>query len=119
LPISFEDIILAVEILHFLALRDKRADAGLRIEAGDARAPRAAAFGERALRAEFDFEFAREILPLELLVLADIGGDHLPDLLGAEQLAEPFAVDPRIVAGDRQLLGARVADRVDQPLGNA
>src|SRR3546814_9370771 len=70
---AFEDIILSVEALHFLALGDERADAGLGIEAGDARTARAAAFGERALRAEFDLELARQILPFDLLILADIG----------------------------------------------
>src|SRR3546814_7557911 len=79
----------------------------------------AAAFGERALRAEFDLELARQILPFELLILADIGGDHFLDLLGAEQLAEALAVDAGIVAGDGEVLYAGVADRVDQPLGDA
>jgi hypothetical protein len=39
-----------------------------------------------------------EILPLELLVLADIGRDHLLDLPGAKQLADAFVVDARVVA---------------------
>src|SRR3546814_1626708 len=60
-----------------------------------------------------------QILPLELLVLADIGGDHLPDLPGAEQLAQPLAVDAGVVARDGEVLDPRIADRVDQPLGNA
>src|SRR3546814_19155079 len=51
---AFEDIILSVEILHFLAPGNEGADAGLRIEARYARAARTAAFGERALRPEFD-----------------------------------------------------------------
>src|SRR3546814_6066859 len=60
-----------------------------------------------------------QILPLELLVLADIGGDHLPDLPGAEQLAQPLAVDAGVVARDGEVLDPRIADRVDQPLGTA
>src|SRR5690606_20361219 len=96
-----------------------RADAGPGIEARNARAAGAAAFGERALRTEFDLQFARQILPFELLVLADIGGDHLPDLPRAEQLAEPFAVDAGVVARDGEVPDPRIADRVDQPFGDA
>ena len=95
------------------------ADAGLGVEAGDARAARPHPLGERALRAEFDLELAGQILPLELLVLADVGGDHLLHLPRAQQLAEPLIVDAGIVRGDGQILDARCDDRVDQPLGNA
>src|SRR5690606_13517456 len=82
-----KDIGLPVELLVLLAIGDDRADAGPRVEAGDAGAAGAAALGERALRAEFHLELAGEILPLELLVLADIGGDHLLHLARAQQLA--------------------------------
>jgi hypothetical protein len=58
-------------------------------------------------------------LPLELLVLTDIGSDHLADLAGAQQLAEPLIVDAGIVGDDGQVLDPAVADGVDQPLGNA
>src|SRR3546814_5762894 len=71
---ALQDIILSIEILDFLAFGDRGADPGLGIESGNARAPCAAALGERALRTEFDLQFAGQILPLELLVLADIGG---------------------------------------------
>src|SRR3546814_268385 len=53
------------------------------------------------------------------LPISDIRGDHLADLPGAEQLAQPFAVDAGIVAGDGKLFDPRIADRVDQPVGNA
>src|SRR3546814_798706 len=112
---ALQDIILSIEILDFLAFGDRGADPGRGIESGNARAPGAAALGERALRTEFDLQFAGQILPLELLVLADIGGDHLPDLPGAEQLAQPLAVDAGVVARDGEVLDPRIADRVDQP----
>ncbi len=114
-----QDVVLTPEALHFLALGHLRADAGLGVEAGDARPARAAALGERPLRAELDLQLARQILALELLVLADVARDHLGDLPRAEQLAEPFAVDPGIVRRDRQPRRPCVADRVDQPLGDA
>ena len=76
-------------------------------------------FGQRALGGEFDLELACKILALELLVLADIAGDHLPDLARAQQFADPFVVDPGVVAGEREILHPRIAHRVEQPFGNA
>jgi hypothetical protein len=58
-------------------------------------------------------------LPLELLILADVGRDHLLDLPRAQQLAEPFIVDPGIVRGDGEVLDPARLDRVDQPLGDS
>src|SRR3569623_1421841 len=51
---AFEDVILTVEAPDFLAFRDLRADPGPGVETGNPRPARAAAFGERALRAELD-----------------------------------------------------------------
>jgi hypothetical protein len=87
----FEHIGLAVELLRLLALGDERAGARLGVEAGNAPA-RAHPLGQRALRREIQ-QLAREILPLELLVLADIGGVHLTHLLRAQQLADALIVD--------------------------
>src|SRR5689334_18468817 len=50
---ALEDIFLAIELLDLLTLGDLRTDAGLGVEAGDARATRAHALGQRALRTEF------------------------------------------------------------------
>ena len=121
---AFEDVILFVaigprEALDLLALGHLRADAGLRIEAGNARAARAHSLGKRALGTKFDLELARKKLTLELLVLADIGADHLRHLLGAQQHADAFIVDSGIVAGEGQVLDARIADRDQQAFGNA
>src|SRR3546814_2716542 len=100
------DVGLAVELLMLLALGDDRSHAGLCIEARNACPARTAALGERPLGAEFDLELARQILPLELLVLADIGGNHLFHLPRAQQLAEPLIVDAGIVGGDDEILDA-------------
>src|SRR5688572_19623186 len=103
---ALEDVLFrsiwAVERFRFLALGDLGADAGLGVESGNARAARAHPLGERALRAEFDLELPGEVLALELLVLADVGADHLLDLLGAQQLADAFVVDAGVVAGKRE-----------------
>src|SRR5690606_36241322 len=116
---GLEDIGLAVEDLALFALGHERADAGLGVEAGDAGAPCPAALGQRALRIEFEFELAGEILAGEFLVLPDIGTDHLPDLPGLQQQAEAPAVDAGIVGDDGKILRPAVAEGDDEVLGNA
>jgi hypothetical protein len=102
-----------------LAFGDDGADAGLRVEAGDAGAARAHPLGKGALRVELELELAREVLAHELGVLADVGGDHLPDLPGLQQDAEAEVVDAGVVRGDGEVLHPCVADRGDQQLGDA
>ena len=116
---ALHDVLLAVELALFLALGDVGAGAGAGEEGRDARAAGADAFGERALRIEFDLEFAREILLGEQLVLAHVGRDHLLDLLGLQQQAEPRAVDACIVGDDGEVLHPGIADRRNQHLGDA
>ena len=116
---ALHDVFLAVELLHFLAFGDQRADAGLGVEGRDAGAAGADALGQRSLRIEFEFQLAGEILLGEQLVLADIGRDHLLDLPRLQQAAEPDAVDPGIVGDHGQVLHAGIADRVRQGLGDA
>src|SRR6185312_10840072 len=116
---ALHQIFLAVELAHFLAFGNQRADAGLGEEGGNAGPSRTDALGERALRIELEFQFARQELLGEQLVLADIGGDHLPDLPCLEQPRETDAVDAGIVRHHREALHAGVADRIRQGLGDA
>ena len=109
---ALHHVFLAVELLHFLALGDQRADAGLGVEGRDAGAAGADALGQRALRVEFQLQLAGEELLREQLVLADIGRDHLLDLPRLQKQAQPDAVDAGIVGDDGQILDAGVADRV-------
>ena len=69
------------------------------------------------MRAEFDFELTCQILPLELLVLADIGGDHFLDLLSTEQLADTLVIDPGVIRYKCQTGNTAVANRIQQALG--
>ena len=80
---------------------------------------RAHALGQGALRVEFEFQLARQVLAHELGVLADVGGQHLADLAGVEQLAQPEAVDAAVVRGNGDVLHAAVDQSVDQKLRNA
>ncbi len=61
------------------------------------------------------FEFARQVLAFELLVLANVAGHHLFDLPGAQQLADPLAINPGVVRNKGQILDPRIADRIEQP----
>ena len=105
--------VLAAEALHFLALGDLGADAGPGVEPRNAGAARAHPLGERALGAELDFELAGEILPLELLVLADVGRDHLLHLSRPQQLADALIVDPGLVRREGEVLDPAGDDRVE------
>jgi hypothetical protein len=71
--------------------------------------------GQRALRGEVDLDLALQVLLGEELVLAHVGGDHPADLLGLQQDAEAEAVGAHVVGDDRQVAGAGVAQRVDEP----
>jgi hypothetical protein len=71
------------------------------------------------LRVELDLQFTGEVLLGEQLVLADIGRDHLPDLLRLDQDAEANAVDPRTVGHHGEIADPRLADGQNQALRNA
>ena len=91
-----------------------------RVESGDARSASPTPFGQGALRRELHLDLAAQIHALEGLVLADVAGDHLLDLLAREQQAQPGAVDARVVgdggeAGD----GGRGVDLVDEGVRDA
>src|SRR5262249_43232905 len=103
----------------FLALGDISARAGAGKEGGDAGTAGADALGQRALRVEFDLQFAGEILLGEQFVFADVGRDHLFDLAALEQQSEASAVHAGIVRHDGEVFDAGVADAEDQRLRDA
>src|SRR6185295_107708 len=75
-------------------------------------------FGERTLRDELDLDLTGEKLPLELLVLPDVGRNHLPDLARAQEHADAEIVDAGVVADDSEVPGAAAVQRRDQRFGN-
>src|SRR6202021_1265011 len=85
------DIALAIELLDRLAVGNRGTDAGLGEEARDTSTAGADTLGQRALWVELDLELAREVLVHEGLVLADVGRDHLLDLLRVEQKADTLS----------------------------
>ena len=109
----------AIELLGLLALCYLRPDAGRRIEARNAGATCTDALCQRALRVEFDLQFARQILLREGRVLAHIGADHFPDLARVQQDTQPRIIDPGVVGNDGEALHAARVDCLDQRAGNA
>src|SRR6185436_681900 len=116
---ALEHVVLTVELARLFAFRDLRSVAGRRLAPGDPRAARAQALRERALRSELDLELARDKLPLELLLLADVARDHLLDLTRREQHAEAELVDAAVVRNDGQVLHPALAQRCDAELRDA
>src|SRR5436190_23576443 len=70
-----ENVSAAVDDAAFLPCRDQRAGAGRREETADPCAGGAHALREGALRHELDLNLLLQELPLEFLVLADVGCD--------------------------------------------
>ena len=68
---------------------------------------------------ELGLELTAPDLALELLVIADVGGDHLRDLLRAEQNADTESVDPGVVADDGETPRTAGVQRANQILGDA
>src|SRR3546814_9101841 len=91
----------AVDLTRLLALGDDGAVAGGGEESRDAGPAGTQALGQGALRVEFEFELSGQELPLEFLVLAHVGRNHLLDLPGPQQLAEAEAVYAGIVGDHR------------------
>ena len=114
-----EDVGAAVDDAALLAFGDQRAGAGRREEPADAGAGGAHPLGERALRHELDFDLLLQELPLEFLVLADVGRDHLAHLPRPQQRTDAVVVDAGVVADDGQVLRAAAMQRRDQVFGNA
>src|SRR3546814_2222535 len=109
----------AVDLTRLLALGDDGAVAGGGEESRDAGPAGTQALGQGALRVEFEFELSGQELPLEFLVLAHVGRNHLLDLPGPQQLAEAEAVYAGIVGDHGQALHAGVAPPGAQSPGDA
>ena len=115
---GLEHIVLSVDQPSLLPFRDNRPVGRRREKAADAGAAGANALGKRALRHELDFQFAAQILPLELLVLANIGRHHLPHLVRLQQDANAEIVHARVVADDGQIPGAARVQGLNEVFGN-
>src|SRR3984893_116094 len=111
-----EDHLATFEHPALLAFGDLRARPGGCEEAAQPGSSRPDALGERALRVQLDFQLAREELSLELLVLADIAGDHLPDLPALQEDAQAFVGGATVVRDHGQVLHALAVDGGDQVL---
>src|SRR6267378_141893 len=111
-----EDHLATFEHPALLAFGDLRARPRGREEAAQPGSSRPDALGKRPLRVQLDLQLAREELSLELLVLADVAGDHLPDLPALQQDAQALVGGPAVVRDHRQVLHALAMDGGDQVL---
>ncbi|MCY1418722.1 hypothetical protein D9M71_342890 [compost metagenome] len=115
----FHNVLAAIELAYFLAFGNRSAIAGGGEERRDAGAASAHFLGQGALRGQFDFQLAAEQLAFEFGVLADIGGDHLADLVILKQHAQAKAVDAAVVRDHGQALDATALDLVDEVFRDA
>ncbi len=113
---GFEHIFLTIEDFRLLALGQFGAEAGASVKPRDPRAARAQPLGECALRDELQFEFTRQHLALELLVLADVRSHDLFHLSGGEQNPHAKAIHARVVADDGEAFHAARVQRGDEVL---
>src|SRR3546814_15163246 len=82
---GLQHVVPAVDLARLLALCDHGAVAGGGEERRNSRTAGAQALGQGALRVEFELELTGQELPLELLVLAHVGRNHLLDLPRSQQ----------------------------------
>src|SRR6185436_8584229 len=113
-----EDIAPAIDHPRLFALGDDGAVGRRGEEAFDAGAGGAHALGERALRDELDLDLAAQELPLELLVLPDVGRDGFSNLPRVEEDARAELVDADVVADDGEVFCAARVLRADEILGD-
>src|SRR6185295_8471747 len=85
-----EHVLPSVDAAALLPLGDQRADAGWRVERGDASTARAHPLGERSLRNEFQLDLAR------LYLLLDRGSARRVGRERGELLADEIGVGPRL-----------------------
>jgi len=116
---ALHHVVAAVEIADLLAFSHDSADTGAGEERRDARSARAQLLSQSSLRRELEFEFFRQVLALEFLVLADVACDHFPDLAGLQQQTEAEPVDAGIVADTGQVLDPGLLQSLDQGLRDA
>lgn len=116
---GLHDVHFAVEFTGFFAFGDEGSVSSFDEECGDTGSSSADAFGEGALRVEFEFEFTREVLAFKFSVFSDVAGDHFFDLPGLEKESEAEIVNAAVVANDGEVFDSRIAEGKDQVFGNA
>ena len=114
-----ENVFAIAKVFRFLAFGKLRCETGARVKSRNSRAACAQSFSECALRNQFKLELAREDLPLEFLVLANVRRHHLFHLTRWKQNSHAEIVHARVVAYDCQSLHAAFVNRRDQVFRDA
>ena len=94
----FHQVEAPVELPGLFVFSHHGSHARRREKCGDARASRADAFRESALRDQLQLHLPFENHLLEQLILADVGANVLPDLPVRKQQSDAESVDARIIA---------------------
>src|SRR4029453_9899371 len=103
----------------FLAFRDHCAVASAGKERRNTCACGPELLGESSLRRELELQLTGKKLALELLVLADIRGNHLSDLVRTQQHPEAEVVHSGVIRDYGELPRASVPQGGNQCLGNS
>lgn len=88
-------------------------------EGRDAGATSSDTLSQGALRGELNLQLSCQVLPLKLLVLADVRRDHALDLPRLKEEAKAKVVDASIVGDDGEVLGTLLAKSGDEILRDA
>lgn len=89
------------------------------VERGDSLAAGGTTLSKRSLGRELQFYLTGQIHGFKSLVLADVAGNHLLDLLGLEELAEAGAVGACVVGDGCEALDVRPLENlVDESIGH-
>src|SRR5262249_54082438 len=105
----FKHVHAAIELSRFLVLRHQRSISRRCVEPGHSRAAGTDSFSESTLRNEFNFQLTGENQFFEELVFTNVGGNHLSNLTCLQQLTNAEVIDAGVVADDRQIANAFIA----------
>src|SRR5690242_13275953 len=114
-----ENVVPTADFAHFLAFTHRSAMAGGGEEGRDASAAGADLLCQRALRRQFHLLFAGQPPPVDLAVLAYVGGDDLAHLAVAQQHSQTEIIHAAIVRDHGEIANAPPADLGDEVLGYA
>ncbi len=95
------------------------AHTGFGIKPGDTGAPGPHPLSQSALRREFNFQLATQVLPHKFSIFAHIRRDHLFDLPCFQQTPEAKTVGSRVIAGGGNSGCTGIAQCFNQRFGNA
>src|SRR5664280_2271102 len=108
----------AIKLARLFALGNHRPESRRGVEGGDPRSASANAFGEGALRNEFQIDAAGQHHLFQQAVFADVASLVRLDLASGQHQPEAKVVNPHVVADGVQILHAFLDQGADEVLGD-